>query len=239
MAAAAANTHHKIVTAASIHSAPSVYEAPPSRLPLWRCAVFHSTSGKRRVTFSTTGALPALCPPWTGWSPCGIQLWDRTRESPPSVSQPRGGPRVLARSRVCPAPAAGSLGSGGLWPRHGGASRQASTFLAGPPALVPSASPPAGLPVRTEEDRRSSLPSLKAEQTSLLLASCRCPRPHVPASSTAPSVPASSVPVAELPAGCLLRFRLRRVPPASGASLLSFSLKMKLSVYREPDRLGG
>ena len=93
--------------------------------------------------------------------------------------------------------------------------------------------------MRTEEDRRSSLPSLKAKQTSLLLASRRCPRPHVPASSTAPSVPASSVPVAELPAGCLLRFRLRRAPPASGASLLSFSLKMKLSVYREPDRLGG
>ena len=158
----------------------------------------------------------------------------------PAVSQPRGGPWVLAQSRVRPAPAPGSLGSGGLWPRRGGAYRQASTFLAGPPpALVPSAAPPAGLPVRTEEDRRSSLPSLKAEQSSLLLASCRCPRPHVPASSTAPSVPASSVPVAKLPVGYLLRFRLRRAPPASGASLLSFSFKMKLSVHREPDWLGG
>ena len=71
---------------------PSAREAPPSGLSLRCCAVFHSTSRKWRVTFSMTGALPALCPPWTGWSPCGIQLWDRTRESPPSCLPATQGP---------------------------------------------------------------------------------------------------------------------------------------------------
>lgn len=177
--------------AASIYSAPTAYEAPPSGLSLHVALLFPSTSGKPHVTFSTMGALLALCPPWTGWSPCGIQLWTEHERARPAVSQPHGGPWVLAQSRVCPAPAPGSLGRGGLWPCLGGAYRQASTFLAGPlPALVPSAAPPAGLPMRTEEDIRSSLPSLKAEQTSLLLASCRRPHAHVPAFSMAPSMPA-------------------------------------------------
>ena len=167
---------------------PSAREAPPSGLSLRCCAVFHSTSRKWRVTFSMTGALPALCPPWTGWSPCGIQLWDRTRESPPSCLPATRGPVGPGAESCAPRPCPRFPGE--RWPVAApcGCLPPGLHLPRGPPlALVPSAAPPAGLPVRTEEDRRSSLPSLKAEQSSLLLASCRCPRPHVPASSTAPS----------------------------------------------------
>ena len=109
----------------------------------------------------------------------------------------------------------------------------------GPPSTCAFCFPTCGAAREDRGGQKVELAFLEGRADFLLLASCRCPRPLVPASCTAPSVPASSVPVAELPAGCLLRFRLRRAPPASGASLLSFSLKMKLSVYREPDRLGG
>lgn len=188
---------------------------------------FTAPPGRGAFTFSVTGALPALSPAdrmVSVWHPA---LVPDTGEPTQPSSGPAGA-RGSWRRVVCapPHPTFPWGAAGGLWPRRG---------KYPPPGLRLPRGPPAGtlcllLPVRTDGGR--------AEQMSLLLAPCRGPRPHVPASSTAPSVPASLVPAAELPGGCLLRFRFRRASPASGASLLLFGLKAKLPVNREPGGRG-
>lgn len=190
------------------------------RLQFFLCSgalAIHSPSWTRRTHLLRDGS-PARSVPH---GQDGLRVASSSGAGPwrahPAVSRPRGAPWVLAQGRVCPAPPHVSLGGGGrplAAPWEVPTARPPPSSRAPCRHLVPSAALPAGLPVRMDGDR--------SEQTSLLLASRRRLRPHVPASSTAPSMPASAVPAAELPGGRLLRFWLRRASPASGASLLLF-----------------